>query len=277
MRREGMRNLLIKNAEEAPLYSKGIEAGWSQTSNLSEPSSISRLTGRSICPIFLPNSTNAGRICYPQKTGKEPPAPCSVSASPASHSNFITRPSRKRLLGPFVHATLHWPEADAVLAGHPAHRSVAESAENRGVLSLACDLTKAIAALVPVTDSLAVCWLNGPALNSSKSFVETAREMFGTGLHPLALWVAVRWDGQAGALHTQGMAQFGAPEICLSKPPNADPLMVDTLFHVAQSVLTSPHSIPDGKTTDSPQGKLKIEQSGVPGRRTLILEPARSG
>jgi hypothetical protein len=97
-----------------------------------------------------------------------------------------------------------------------------------------------------------VCWLNGPALNSSKSLVETAREMFGTGLYPLALWVAVRWDGQAGALHTKGMAQFGALEICLSKPPNADPLMVDYLFQLAQSVLTLPHSIPDGKTMDSP-------------------------
>jgi hypothetical protein len=154
-----------------------------------------------------------------QKTGKEPPALCSVSASPTSHSNFITRPSRRRLLGPSVHATLRWPEADAVLAGHQAHLSVAESAENSGVLGLACDLTKAIAALLPVTDSPAVCWLNGPALNSSKSFLETAREMFGTGLYPLALWVAVRWDGQAGALHTKGMAQIGAPEICLSKQP----------------------------------------------------------
>jgi len=29
-----MRNLLIKNAEEAALYSKGMQAGWSQTSNV---------------------------------------------------------------------------------------------------------------------------------------------------------------------------------------------------------------------------------------------------
>src|SRR5260370_20725610 len=75
--------------------------------------------------------------------------------------------------------------------------------------------------------------------------------------------------------HTKGMAQFGAPEICLSKQPNADALMVDYLFHVAQSVLTLHHSIPDGKTMDSPQGKLKIEKSGAPGRRILILAPAR--
>jgi len=186
-------------------------------------------------------------------------------------------PVPQEVTGPVVHSTLHWPTADAALAGHRAHLSVAESAENSGVLSLACDLTKAIAALLPVTDSLAVCWLHGPALNSSESFVETAREMFGTGLYPLALWVAVRWDGEAGALHTKGMAQFGAPEICLTKQPNADPLMVDYLFHVAQSVLTLHHSIPDGKTMDSPQGKLKIEKSGAPGRRILILEPARSG
>jgi hypothetical protein len=101
--------------------------------------------------------------------------------------------------------------------------------------------------------------------------------MFDTGLYPLALWVAVRWDGQAGSLHTKGMAQFGAPEICLPKQPNADALMVDYLFHVAQSVLTLHHSIPDGRTMDSPQGKLKIQKSGAPGRRILILEPARSG
>jgi hypothetical protein len=67
------------------------------------------------------------------------------------------------------------------------------------------------------------------------------------------------------------------PRFACPNSPNADPLMVDYLFHVAQSVLTLHHSIPDGKTMDSPQGKLKIEQSGVPGRRTLILERARSG
>src|SRR5260370_2407178 len=137
-------------------------------------------------PDFLAEFHQSWPHLLPQKTGKAPPAPCSVSASPTSHSNFITRPSRKRLLGPSVHATLHWPEADAVLAGHQAHLLVAESAENRGVLSLACDLTKAIAALLSVTDSLAACWLNGPALNSSKSFVETAREMFGPGLYSLS-------------------------------------------------------------------------------------------
>jgi hypothetical protein len=63
----------------------------------------------------------------------------------------------------------------------------------------------------------------------------------------------------------------------VAKQPNADPLMVDYLFHVAQSVLTLHHSIPDGKTMDSPQNQLKIEQSGVPGRRTLRFGSPASG
>ena len=232
-------------------------------------------------PLHLPDFLAEFHQSWPhlllQKTGKEPHRALFRVGKSDFALELHHTPVPQEVTGPVVHSTLHWPTADAALAGHQAHLSVAESGENSGVLSLACDLTKAIAALLPVTDSLAVCWLHGPALNSSESFVETAREMFGTGLYPLALWVAVRWDTQAGSLHTKGMAQFGAPEICLSKQPNADPLMVDYLFHVAQSVLTLHHSIPDGKTMDSPQGKLKIEKSGAPGRRILILEPARSG
>jgi hypothetical protein len=230
-------------------------------------------------PLHLPDFLHEFHQSWPnlllEKTGKEPHRALFRIGKSDFALELHHTPVPQEVTGPVVHSTLHWPMAGAALAPHQAHLSVAESAENSGVLSLACDLTKAIAALLPVTDSLAVCWLNGPALNSSESFVDTAREMFGTGLYPLKLWVAVRWNAQAGALHTKGMAQFGAPEISLSQQSDADPLMVDYLFHVAQSVLTLHHSIPDGKTMDSPQGKLKIEKSGTPGRRIMILQPAQ--
>jgi hypothetical protein len=230
-------------------------------------------------PLHLPDFLAEFHHSWPhlslQKTGKE----LHRALFRVGKSDFALElhhtPVPQEVTQPAVHATLHWPMAGTELIRHRAHLSVAQSAENSGVLSLACDLTKAIAALLPDTDSLAVCWLNGPALNSSESFVDIAREMFGTGLYPLKLWVAVRWDAQAAALHTKGMAQFGAPEICLSQQPDATPLMVDYLLHVAQSVLTSHQAIPDGQTMDSPQGKLKIEKSGAPGRRILILEPVR--
>lgn len=80
---------------------------------------ISRPTGRSICLTFSPNSTKAGRICYSRRRARSHTASCSVSASPTSHSNFITRPSPQEVTGPVVHSTLHWPPADARLPVEP--------------------------------------------------------------------------------------------------------------------------------------------------------------
>src|SRR5712692_5387199 len=239
----------------------------------SEPSSILPPTGRSTCLTFSPNFTAAGRICYSRRRARNRTAPCSAWASPTSHWNFITRLSRKRLRSPLSTPPCigRWPALRSPITKRTL--SVVESAENRDVLTLACDLTRAVASLLPVTDSLAVCWLNGPALNSAESFSSTAREMFGTGLYPLKLWVAVGWDAQAGALQTNGMAQFAAPEICLAQQPDAAPLMVNYLFQVAQSALTSHHQIAHGETMDSPHGKLKIKKSSVHGKSVLILEP----
>jgi hypothetical protein len=230
-------------------------------------------------PLHLPEFFAEFHRSWPhlslQKTGKEPHR----ALFRVGKSNFALElhhtPVPPDVSEPVVHSTLHWPVASDALAHHQAYLSVVESGENSGVLNLACDLTKAIAALLPVTDSLAVCWLSGPALNASKSFVATAREAFGTGLYPLALWIGVRWEAQAGALHTHGMAQFDAPEICLAKQSEPTPRMVEYLFHVGQSLLTSHHPIVDGGTTDSPHGKLKIEKSGGPGKGILILKPAR--
>jgi hypothetical protein len=171
--------------------------------------------------------------------------------------------------------TLHWPLAEQALANHPAHLAVNSVTTSHCWLTLACDLTRAIAALVPVTDSLAVCWLNGPALNPAKTFVATVREMFETGLYPINLWVAARFDPAAGTLSTQGLTQFAAPEISLTHQPDTAPLMVDYLFQVAHYVLTSHHKIKDGEKMASPNGILKIRAESSPkGRKTLILDPA---
>jgi len=228
-------------------------------------------------PLHLPDFLAEFHRSWPhlllQKMGKEPHRALFRVGKSDFALELHHTPVPQEVTEPVVHTALHWPMASAALAHHKAHLSVVESAENRDVLTLACDLTKAIASLLPVTDSLAVCWLNGPALNSSESFVSTAREMFGTGLYPLKLWVAVGWDAQAGALQTNGMAQFAAPEICLAQQPDAAPLMVNYLFQVAQSALTSHHQIAHGETMDSPHGELKIKKSSVHGKSVLILEP----
>jgi hypothetical protein len=232
-------------------------------------------------PLHLPDFLAEFHKNWPlgllEKTGRE----LHRAFFRAGKSNFALElhhePVPQAITDSVVRSTLHWPTADAALAHHPAYLSAAGSVENRGFLTLASDLTKAIAALVSVTDALAVCWLNGPALTPAKKFAATAREMFDTGLYPLALWVAAHFDPEADALHTKGMTQFEAPEIYLAQQPDPAPLMVDYLFQVAQYVLTSHHQIKDGEKMDSPHGTMRIKSttSGDHGRRVLILEPSQ--
>ncbi len=176
---------------------------------------------------------------------------------------------------PVANNTLHWPLARKSLAPHRAHMLVAGGPTDHA-LPLACDLTKAMAAILPVTDSLAVWWLGGPALNSARTFAASAREMFATGLYPVSLWVAARFDPATGTLRTQGMTQFDAPEIALAGQPDAAPLMIDYLFQIAQFMLTSHHQIRNGEKMDGPHGvmRIRIDASCDRGKGSLILEPA---
>ncbi len=184
-------------------------------------------------------------------------------------------PVRQATTDRVANSTLHWPLAKKSLAPHPAHILVTSDPADH-VLAPACDLTKAMAALLPVTDSLAVCWLGGPALNSARTFAASAREMFSTGLYPLNLWVAARFDPATGMLRTQGMTQFDAPEIALAGQPDAAPLMIDYLFQIAQYMLTSHHQIKNGEKMDGPHGvmQIRIDASYDRGKSPLILEPA---
>jgi len=228
-------------------------------------------------PDFLSEFHKNWPLGMLEKTGKE----LHRAFFRAGTSNFALElhhtPVLQAITDSVVHRTLHWPTAAEALALHPAHLAVAGSVESRGFLTLACDLTKTIAALVSATDSLAVCWLNGPALNPAKKFAATAREMLDTGLYPLTLWVAAHFDPEADALHTKGMAQFDAPEIYLARQPDPAPLMADYLFQVAQYVLTSHHQIKDGEKMESPHGTMRIKSaaSGDLGKRVLILEPVQ--
>ena len=176
---------------------------------------------------------------------------------------------------PVADSMLHWPTALDALARHVAYLELMASSSSQGQLTLACDLTRAIASLLGVTDSIAVCWLNGPSLNQSKAFIATAGEMFATGLYPLPLWVAIRWDEKCHTLSTRGMRQFGSPEVILRRQPDAAPLMVDYLFQTALSLLVSRHPIRAGETLEGPHGPIKVNPDKIDekGRVALVLEP----
>jgi hypothetical protein len=232
-------------------------------------------------PLHLPDFLAEFQRNWPlhmlEKTGVEPHR----AFFRAGRSDFALElhhtPVPHAITDPVANSTLDWPAAAAALASHVAYIELTGSALVHGALTLACDLTRAIASLLPVTDSLAVCWLNGPALNRAKTFISTAHEMFSTGLYPLTLWVAVRWDADSHTLSTHGMEQFNAPDLILAQQPDPAPLMVDYLFQLALSLLTSSHPITAGGTVEGPHGLLKISQGNPSqtGRKGLLLEPAR--
>jgi Domain of unknown function (DUF4261) len=176
----------------------------------------------------------------------------------------------------------HWPDAEKDLALHAAHLKIVASPEPDGAFRLAFDLTRAIVALLDVTDPIGVCWLNSSVLNgsvvhSARDFVAIASEMLNINLPPLMLWIAVHWKPQEHVIHTAGMLQFGAPEILLAQQACPSAEMVEYLFEVAHYVLTSGKEILAGETMDGPRSVFRIEcTSGSNSqRKAVILVPVR--
>jgi hypothetical protein len=231
-------------------------------------------------PLHLPDLFAEFRDNWPsqslEKTGREPHRALFRSGRSDFSLEFHHSPVPPAITEPVANSTLHWPTAPAALSRHVAYLELAGSPVSQGSLTLTCDLTRAIASLLAVTDSIAVCWLHGPALNQGKTFITTAREMFATGLYPLPLWTAVRWDENSHTLATHGMGQFGVPEMILRRQPDAAPLMVDYLFQTALSLLISRHPIREGETLNGPHGMIKVKPGKIDGKGkgVLILDPA---
>jgi hypothetical protein len=172
----------------------------------------------------------------------------------------------------------HWPTVAKDLKHHQAHLSIAASRDGVDGISLAADLTKVIAALESVSDSIGVAWLNGSIVNRGQDFVEIAKEMFAVGTLPLMLWIGALWDPIAHLMHTKGMSQFEAPELFLAQLPEPSTEMVEYLFELAYYVLTSGNELLDGETIDGPKGVLRV-QSLAPvesGKRGLMLFPVQT-
>jgi hypothetical protein len=231
-------------------------------------------------PLHLPDFFAEFHEDWPssplEKTGREPHRAFFHAGRSDFSLEYHHSPVPLAITEPVAHSTLHWPSAPAAIDRHVAYLEILGSPASHGILTLACDLTRAIASLLAVTDAIAVCWLGGPALNQSKTFIATAREMFSTGLYPLPLWTAVRWDPDSRTLATHGMAQFGAPEVILGHQPDAAPLMVEYLFQTALSLLISRHPIREGDTLQGPHGLMEVKPRRIDGngRAVLLLEPA---
>jgi hypothetical protein len=170
-------------------------------------------------------------------------------------------------------STLHWHSAKKDIAAHTAHIAVAASIDDGDTLVLASDLTKVVATLLEMTDSVCVCWLNGPVLTLREDFVSNANDLLRIGQPPFFLWVGVNWSADSGLIHTKGMAQFGAPEIFIGKQSAASEQMLMYLQNLIRDLLMTKTDLIVGHTIEGPNCVFKVESlgSGNPNRGLLLL------
>lgn len=173
--------------------------------------------------------------------------------------------------------TLHWPTAKQDIATHEAHIAVAGSIERDDTLLLASDLTKTVVSLLAITESLCVCWLNGPVLSLRDDFMEIATELLELGQPPFMLWVGAQWTPEGGLVHTKGMPQFRAPEIFLAQQPCVSEENLNYLHHLIKDVLTSGNIFVEGQTLAGPNCVYKIQRlEGRDSEKTgLFLVPVQ--
>jgi hypothetical protein len=173
--------------------------------------------------------------------------------------------------------TLHWPTAKQDISTHEAHIAVAGSIDGGDTFLLASDLTKTVVSLLAVTNSLCVCWLNGPVLSLRDDFMEIATELLEIGQPPFTLWVGSQWEPKGGLVHTKGMAQFGAPEIFLAQQSRLSEENVAYLHHLIKYVLSG-NTLAEGETVDGPNCiyTIKCLQGRDSEKTGLFLVPGRA-
>jgi hypothetical protein len=177
-----------------------------------------------------------------------------------------------------LETTLHWPNAKRDISRHTAHIAVTASIDDGDAVVLASDLTKAVATLLAITDSLCVCWLNGRVLTLRDDFVSIANELLRIDQPPFLLWVGVNWNPDRCLLHTKGMAQFAAPELFLGKQSTVSHDVITYLHHLVRDVLSARGKLVAGQTIDGPIGVVRVEVlgGGTPNKTGLLLLPART-
>lgn len=154
---------------------------------------------------------------------------------------------------------------------------MAATTDDGETVVLASDLTKALATLLAITDSLCVCWLSGPVLTLRDDFVGIANELLRMDQPPFLLWVGVNWKPDGCLIHTKGMAQFGAPELFIGKQSTVSEEVISYLHRLIRDVLAARRTLVPGQTIDGPNGIFRVELlgSGTPNKTGLLLLPVR--
>lgn len=174
-----------------------------------------------------------------------------------------------------LETTLYWPTAKHDTSTHLAHVAVAASMDDGQTFILASDLTKAVAALLAITDSLCVCWLNGPVLALRHDFLRIASELLRLDQPPFLLWVGMNGKPDGGLVYTRGMAQFAAPELFIGKQSTVSKEVISYLHYLVRDVLSARNKLAAGQTTEGPNCifRVELQGGGTSDKMGLLLMP----
>jgi hypothetical protein len=224
--------------------------------------------------MWGPTSSNGGpRLRFCGEAGRK----CHVYTLADDNSARIElHPNRvpQSLIDYVVSGTRHWPDARSELAVDHAHLTVAIPLHGGVGLELARSLTRLLISILSLSDSMGVCWLNAPVLNSAKDFIDIGAEMLGVDLLPLPLWVGACWRPDERVIVSSGMTQFGLPEIQMEHDGKLSVGTIEYFYELANYVILNHDHILDGETIDGPQGTLGMHFGPgiVQGKRFLILQ-----
>lgn len=180
----------------------------------------------------------------------------------------------QELDGP-MRTSLAKPDADAV-ARHRAHAIVTVTAE-KGVTRLEASLALSgvLGALAAHPATVAIYWAPGSVLTSPQVFSEFAQSST-VDEPPFFLWVTLHCfidDDRTRTVATQGMDQFGVPELEIVRSPAPERQLMETVDFVGSYLITNGPVIEDGHTIGrSEEERIRAsKQESVMGRDHTVL------
>lgn len=236
---------------------------------------LDRSTGNAIAMLALSTPLNIDPVALARRYGERwgGPAPQVLSATDGTFTfllegalGFVAAmpaPIPNNDLDSAVRSAWWWRDAGPTLAGHRAHAIVGITGHAGGPVATRVALTRLMACVVELSDSLGVYWGDAGLVQSAGTLLALA-DRLGDGILPVMLWVniqigpdlAAEEEGRPGrfAAYTVGMHALGHLDIQARDAAVDGRWLFETIHDLAGYMLTAGAVIADGDTIGAHDG-----------------------
>jgi hypothetical protein len=172
-------------------------------------------------------------------------------------------------------ASWFWPEAASVVLPHRAHLVVSVLGGEVDAVTRHLLLSRLVAAVAAAAEALGIYWASAGLVHKPADVYAAALEA-GPETLPLQLWVAFRLHGQdedSVVLSTQGLEEFGVPELEVAGRGRTAQEVYEFAFNVAHYVLLGGTELKDGETigmSERQRVPIRHAPSSIDPSRTVI-------